>query len=433
MKTYTNRPPGFLKLASLAFIGFVASTVFVQGTALADTAANTVIRNTANVSWQDGALNNYNTSAQVDITINLVAASPALSIASATQTIFSGSTAEYTYTLTTNANGPDDYFFNPAPAQSASTGNIDSLSLAIFDGPGATGSSYGTTDAFSLAATTVATNVTIPANGSATVEVPNDGTAGGGLNGFTGGETILVNGWVLTLDSVDTDPATGIATVTISDSTGNARNLTTGMLIAQQRTFYLRVTPTATINGSTTTVTTTVTDGANTVTGDTVTTVNIAPNITVTKYVRNVFNASGNPGAGGFDINGADYFTTGVSGIAGDTLEYVIVVANATNAGTAVNVVIEDQIPAFTTYVNNSLLLDVDTDPNGGVASWPTTPSDTEDDGDEGEYRAANDTVYIYAGTGGDDTDAGAPPYGTGGSLAGGTYTFGAFRVTIDN
>ena len=103
-----------------------------------------------------------------------------------------------------------------------------------------------------------------------------------------------------------------------------------------------------------------------------------------------------------------------------DVLEYVIGIVNAAGSATATDVVISDPVPNFTAQTGNIAL-----DPGTGVFSNVAT---TADNGDFAEADAV--TVYIFAGSGGDDTTAGVGS-GTGGSLAASTTTYGAFRVTI--
>ncbi|MCI0505626.1 MAG: hypothetical protein L0Z73_05895, partial [Gammaproteobacteria bacterium] len=205
MKTYTNRPPGFFKLAAAAIIGFIASTVFVQGTAFATTAANTVITNQATVNYDDSNGNaQVAINASVDVTVNLVEAAPLLS-APTDQTTFSGTAIDYTYTITTNANGPDVY--NLSATDNFPRAGITANTLEIRDTAGGGGSVIASV---TLAATSVATAAGPIADGaSLQIDVPNDGTAGGGLNGFTGGETVIINGWAFSVVSVDNDNVTG--------------------------------------------------------------------------------------------------------------------------------------------------------------------------------------------------------------------------------
>jgi len=439
MKTHISRPPGFINRVTIAFT-IVLTTLFVHGTAFANTAANTVIHNTATVTYDDVVATGYSTTSSVDITVNLVQATASLSV-SIDQTVTSGSTFDYTYTISTNANGPDTY--NLSVADDTPKVGVTSNTLDIRSASGGGGSTIAS---IALAATTVATDVgPINAGASQLIEVPNDGITDAAINGFVGGETIIVdkggNNWAFTVASIGTDATTGKSQMTITNNTAGSVSLTAGMLIAQQRNFYLRETPVATTQGITIANTLTAADSVpNSTNVVSTTTVNVGANITVVKYVRNVLNAAGNAaGAGAQTINGVTYYTSGVKGNPGDTLEYVIRVQNAVNAGAASNVIISDPIPTFTTSVANSMLLDNDTAADAStVAGWSTTPTDTEADADTGEFDPTVNAqkVWIYAGSGGADTGT-AATYGdgTGGSLAGGAtgaYTFGAFRVTIN-
>jgi len=434
MNTYTNRPPGHLKRAAIVIFGFLASIAFVQGTAFATTAANTVITNQATVNYDDAAGNAQSSiNASVNVTVNLVEAAASLS-APANQTTFSGTAIDYTYTITTNANGPDTY--NLSAADNLPQAGITGNTLEIRDTAGGAGSVIASVD---LAATSVATAAGPIANGaSLQIDVPNDGTAGGGLNGFTGGETIIVdqggNNWLFSVVSVDNDNASGTSQMTIQNNSGGSVSLTVGMLIAEQQTFYLYETATANADGSTVTNTLTATDGTNPATDDTTTTVNIVPSLTVTKYVRNISNNTNGGGNcitvdTGLGAGSVQYCDGTANGEPGDTLEYVIEIVNGASAGVATDVVISDPVPAFTTQTGNIAL-----DP--GTGTW-TNVATTADNGDFAEI--VSNTVYIYAGDGtaaneGEDNGGtSGDGNGEGGRLAGGATTRGAFRVTIDN
>lgn len=438
MKTYTTRPPGFVKLVTACFTAFALTMVFVQGTAFATTAANAIISNTATVNYDDANGNaQAAVNASVDVTVNLVQATPTLSTP-ADQTTFSGTAIDYTYTITTNANGPDSYSLtaNDNLPQAGITAN----SLEIRDTAGGGGSII---NSVALAATSVATATGAIANGaSLQIDVPNDGANDGTLNGFSGGETIIVDqggsNWSFSVVSIDNDAATGTSQMTIQNNSGGSVTLTLGMLIAEQQTFYLYETATANADSSTVTNTLTAGDGVTAnATDNTITTVNIVPSLTVTKYVRNITaNNAGagncitvNTGLGAGSVQYCDGTTTTVSGNPGDTLEYVIEVANGASAGEATDVVISDPVPAFTTQTGNIAL-----DP--GTGTWSNVAT-TVDNGDFAEV--AGGSVYIYAGDGTiagegeDNAGSSGDGNGQGGRLAGGATTRGAFRVTIDN
>ena len=74
---------------------------------------------------------------------------------------------------------------------------------------------------------------------------------------------------------------------------------------------------------------------------------------TLTKFVRNVDNPNGTTGARSFTVNlsANDYYTDGVTGAPGDTLEYLLLAEN-TGAGDVTDCTIDDVLPtAFVTLV----------------------------------------------------------------------------------
>jgi hypothetical protein len=431
MKIYSTRPPGFIKQLTTIFAIVVITMVFAQGTAFATTAANTTISNTATVNYDDADGNAQAAiNASVDVTVNLVEATPTLT-SPADDSGFSGNAVDYSYTITANANGVDTY--DLTDSQTGTTGNILTNTTVFRD-------SGDTTDITSidLGATSVAAGVTVSAAGTTNVTVPSDGAADASLNGLVAGDTVVVNGATHTVASI-TDNASGTSTLELNGN-GSDNTLTVGMQIGQQDTFLFRVTATTDSDGSTVTNQVSARDDAAAqaaATDSTTTTVNLAPNLSVTKYVRNVDCGTCNPTGGtGTTINGEEYWDTAsgesVTGNPGNTMEYVIAVANGASAGTATNVVISDPVPQFTTYVGSSMSVDPD-----GVSGWTALNDGANDASDAGEYDASagsNGTVYIYAGAGGDDgTVAATYNDGTGGSLPGGTTTYGLFQVTIDN
>ncbi|WP_455201728.1 hypothetical protein [Kaarinaea lacus] len=428
MKTYNTRPPGFLKLAALAFAGFIATTVFVQGTAFATTAASTTITNQATVNYDDSAGNAQGAvNASVDVTVNLVEATPTLS-APSDDSVFSGSSVDYTYTIISNANGVDTY--NLTSAQGATFGVI-STNVRVFRDSG------DTVDITSidLGATSVATAVTIAATGTTDVIVPSDSAADGSLNGIVAGDTVVVNGAAHTVASI-TDNPTGTSILELNNN-GVANAVTVGMQIGQQDTFIFRVSPTTTQDSSWVENDVNAQDDATAQAADTDTTrttVNIAPSLTVTKYVRNISNATNGGGNcitvnTGLGAGSVEYCDGTANGEPGDTLEYVIEIVNGATAGTATDVVISDPVPQFTTQSGNIAL-----DP--GTGTWSNVAT-TADNGDFAEIVGG--IVYIYAGDGtaaneGEDNGGtSGDGNGEGGRLAGGDTTRGAFQVTIDN
>ncbi|MFM8495996.1 MAG: isopeptide-forming domain-containing fimbrial protein, partial [Planctomycetia bacterium] len=110
------------------------------------------------------------------------------------------------------------------------------------------------------------------------------------------------------------------------------------------------------------------------------------------------------------DVNGGDVQ-------AGDVLRYTVTVTNsATALDAAVNVLLTDAIPQFTTYKPNSLVV------TAGANAGPKTDAA---DGDQGEFLATADAVRFQLG-------AGAGGAGTsGGRLAPGESTTITFEVVV--
>jgi uncharacterized repeat protein (TIGR01451 family) len=106
--------------------------------------------------------------------------------------------------------------------------------------------------------------------------------------------------------------------------------------------------------------------------------------------------------------------------LAGDTLRYTITVSNAASAlDAAVGVLLNDALPANTTYVPGSLV----------ITAGANLGSKTDAvDADQGEYLAIEEAVRFQLGTGA----GGALPVPAGGRLAPGEFTTVSFDVTID-
>src|SRR3982750_2753659 len=100
------RVPSKAGLVAVALLG--AALSFAQS-ALASTAANTTITNSATVNYNDGGgVAQTPVTATVSVTVTLVPSAVTLS-SPANQTIAQGASATLTYTITSTANGPDTY------------------------------------------------------------------------------------------------------------------------------------------------------------------------------------------------------------------------------------------------------------------------------------------------------------------------------------
>lgn len=424
MKTLRTSPPGLLQKVTGATAVILLSALLLPGTAFADMAANAVIRNTATVDYEDTAGNAQpQISDSVDVTVNLVTAHPTLSDET-TATTPSGVTVDYTYTITSNSNGLDNYGLTSATsAVGGGIGGLGTIEFRDYSGAGPI------TD-IDLGASTVAAIATA---GSTVIIVPNDGAADGSINGINanaGSNTVVINGTTYTVASI-TDNATGPSTITLT--AGLAADVAVGDNIFQQKQFILRATPTTTVSGDTYTVTVTADDGVTAgaaPSDDTITTVTLI-SLSVVKYVANITTGAAGGGATvgpfttGLGAANVTYYESGVTANPGDILEYVIAVTNAAGSGTADNVIITDPVPAFTSLTGNVALDD-------GGGAFAVSAGTAVDDRDFVETDGT--TVYIYAGSGGDDDPGGAGGglgAGGGGSLPASTTTYGAFRVQV--
>jgi len=416
-------------------------------TSEAGTAANATLRNTVTVDYKNASGTQMAPkTAFVDITVSLKAATPTLTLVSgAAQNTPPNTGIDYTYTLTTNANGPDTYNLSTSVTDMATQTTASTVEFRTAAVGG--GSVITALAPVTLGATTAAAGVAIPATTQTTVTVLRDnGTYGATVNNIAVNDTVVFgsDATVCTVNSVTAASGLGTTTIDVTCTAAVAVNL--GDQIREFQTVYLHVVPgtTTAITNQTITVDTTARDAglveAATAVSQTVTTV-LVPQLTVDKYVRNVSGGAdetaGNSGGMALGkitidtLGGAglvDYFLSGVKGKPGNTLEYVIAINTSNGGGNAQDVKISDPLTSYTTYVAGSMRLDPGNGTFGALL-------DGANDADAGEYKptAGSETVYIYAGTGG--TDGAAPlTYGdgTGGTLAPNKTTYGVYRVTIN-
>ena len=411
MKNYRRKLSLYPGLALTAIFGAGLLALTLVGEASATTAANAVIRNTATVTYDDAGGNPQTAATDsVDVTVNLVAVQPELNAPPDTTTPSAVAT-NYNYTLLNKSNGPETFALSVSYTAGAGTitGHTEVFRNA--------GDTANITD-ITLGATSAAAGA---ASGTAVLTVPNDGSGAGGntpVNGIAAGDTIVIGTDVYTVASTVDNP-TGTSTITLT--TNLVANVTIGTQIGERGSFISRTTPTASVNNSTYTLTVSADAASTPATDDTVTTVLLAA-LNVTKYVQNITSVVACGGGSitrntGLGAGAIAYCDSGVTGLPGQTLEYVIAVNNPAGGAAATDVIISDPVPAFTTQTGNIAL-----DP--GTGTWSNVAT-TANNGDFAEV--VGNTVYIYAGTGGNDNT------NAGGSLAANTTTLGAFRVTIDN
>jgi uncharacterized repeat protein (TIGR01451 family) len=354
-----------LGLGAMLLMAAVAAT---PRQADANTASNTLIRNTATVRYNDaGGTAQTPVTAQADVTVTLVAAAPTLS-APPDQSTQPGSPVTYNYTITANANGPDTYNLSRTFAESA--GITPGTSTAV-----------PSVASVLLGATTFATPTTITAAGITPITVPSDGVAGGGLNGIAAGDTVVIGAATYIVSSV-VDNANGTSTVNVTGNGTASALLPYGTLIAEQQAFTVLVTPgtvTATTNQSVTVdlIATSAAVPAISSTDQTITTVLVA-NLSVVKEVSKDGTA----------------WSVATTAAPGTLLYYRITVTNNGGAN-ATSVVITDPLTTYTAYVAGS-----GKRASGAASSYvaaPTTLTDTNGDGDGYDWNLTTANMVTYS------------------------------------
>lgn len=317
----------------------ICTTIFVAlsaGSALANVAANTAIVNTASLTFTGGSAQ-----ASVTVTVALVPSSPNVTITNAAgaYTTPDSPTLTNSVVVTATANGPASYSITPAVNASSNT-----AAPSVSSGGSVTVGASVTTGASGT------TYLTVPAGGASGNNAAVNGIAVNDTIVFLGGATVYTRQVTGTVDNGDgTFQLVWSSSIPAGDIPGN------GVQVGERQTINITVAPgTVVVPGTDITVTAealVATAGA----GD-VTVVNgtanvwstPSPNVTITKYVRNLVPA-GNSGATGntsLTVNTATnvYYTGGVTGKPGDTLEYVIVATN-TGATDLANCAISDLVP----------------------------------------------------------------------------------------
>jgi uncharacterized repeat protein (TIGR01451 family) len=424
MNTKVKKRGSIQTLTTFWTTALMMMVLAVAPCALASTAENTEITNTVTVTWNDvTGLNSYNTDATSTVTVDLVPSQPNIVYAPAVDST-ENTIVDLTYTITGTANGDDSYTIaltNPANV------TVGGLTLPAAD------------TTIILGGTTLVADT----DGTFTITVPFDGDAtGNSVNSIAPNSWIVIGTTAYEVSTITENAAANTTTIELFtvDAGGGALAPPSGAagdVVGEQQTVTISVTTGAFPPADTTSTTGTHdvdatvswTGGSVVQASDTVITVH-RPLLTVNKYVQVVAGGSVVTGSGGqygpIDVgSGSLTYYQNVDAPPGATLEYIVVVEN-TGTGTdgqASNLVIEDPIPQFTTYVANSLRLYQDID---DTATYPlASPTDASGD-DAGETDGTPDpaTIWIYAGINGTS--------GTGGTLAAGATTIGAFQVTID-
>jgi hypothetical protein len=366
-----------------------ASTViaFLLGgaqVAMADVAANHIVRNTATVNYTDaGGINPDSDSDFVDITINLVAAAPtvAFDAAASTQDLLllgTNQAVSLVYDVTSNANGVDTYTVADA---STGTGTVAVL--------GATPSSpveLGGT-VYSGAAPILAGTFPSDADGvggavAAVILVASDNDSSDSItNGLAVDDFVKIGTAVCQVHDVTEDGTeeNGSTLLEVDRCVGTTSDLAVGDQIGERLQVTLSFTTNEIIGALvlTTDFTSATDNGVATQVGESAEI--LATNLLIHKFVRNT---NGGQNSAGVDynpdcadtaclvVNSVIYFKSLVTADPTHTLQYALLVFNA--GGIVTNVKVMDPIVAFTSYtVDTTALVPFGTTTGGTACSAP--------------------------------------------------------------
>ena len=410
------------KLFSIIALFFLFSLCVHIGRALADVAANARIVNQATLSFDDGSGVLQTTNASVIVTVAHVAGIPTLNAPANGEVAYIDAATPLTfgYTITAGGNGPDTYTINSSIVDQTDNGGNAGFSFSASTLPGETITITGSTASIDLGATITTTGST-----TTILHVPSDGVADNAVNGIRVDDIVMVDGGTATRVTAVSDPDSGTATITIADALSTAPGA--GVTVLELGAFTLTVTSgTIDITGTDIVVTVETTAvSTDDPASDTVVATYTSGSATLTKYVRNVTSANGTTGERSFSFRSSTYryYTGGVTGAPGDTLEYLLLVDNP-GSSPVTDCTIEDDLPTeFVSFVSDaygSSIEAIHVDENN-------IETELSADADTDAATLSNDTLSVHVG----DPDGATPPGG--GTVAGNASVFIVYQVTINN
>lgn len=381
-----------MRQSYLILLGLLLSLplIFAGKEAMAKTAANTQIVNTATLSYYDGS-STKSSSSTVTVLVTLVPSGVDIIPGPNQTTTYNGSSTKLTnsFIVTATANGPDTYTVTTSITSSNNTSSPTATPLSV---------------SISLGAT-----VTVSGSSTTAIVVPADGVSNGSVNGILANSTVFINNEERDVQSV-IDNATGTSTITLKAPLSSAPGA--GVLVAGRQVVNVDVTA-----GSITTVGQDVTVAKNlTVTSTSQgniskTSASVTDTFTsgaanLAKYVRNTVNASGSGTP--YVYNSTNYYRAGVTAAPGDRLEYLLVATNSSpNPVSAA--AINDLLP--TTFA--SLKADA-----YGVGKEVTYVDDANlattysaaVDTDQANYNSGSGQLTVYVGSGATNAVGGSIP-----------------------
>ena len=451
----------------LAKAGVAILFMMVGAQAMANLAADHIVRNSATVAFADA--NNVTVpydallhTATVDITIKLVQAAPDVALnttlTGSLAAISTNSTVTLHYDVTSKANGYDTYELLPGLTINSGTGTSEGTIGAAVE--------LGATVAAAAATGFSVTDVTDSTDAGTAITVAADSLGNdGNHNKLAVGDTVVVfadTTLVCKVNHVDESGTTDIADFANATDTiwvdlckteagvnaAGSETLAIGGLIGerQQITVDIGVGSTAATVEVIASFDATVagTPDAAAIAAAQVDITVVSASLAIYKFVRNVDGGAGDACSSTLACvsqNGLTYYRTGVTAAPGTDLEYAILLIN-TGTIDAKNVILTDDVPitSFVTYNANSIQLVTQVTPATAFCADTTcafgspTLVSAEDtvfgaDGDFGEFQS--NTVTVSAGaTGAGLTDPEADTLG--GQIDAGNMSLVIFQVTVD-
>jgi hypothetical protein len=349
-------------LALVAALGLM----FSSSNAAAATSADATIFNQAKLTYSGGSV-----TVGVSVKVALVGATPTLSTP-ADDSVTSGDVVEILYAITSNANGLDNYDLTTTQSNIANnTGTLQNAGILILAGD--TGTTQITNLDLGAAITAspnlVANQISIPAGAEA--NLANDMYIN--LDGFgvykidTAANSGIVPGTVASIGNDGVETHTFVELLTTTDLPGDSLvtgsdfaigAVAGGIQVGEIKQFRVAVTGGA-FTGDSTSGTHTVTTSADPDTGAAVSAeddVDIAVTAAAVSLTKDIALVTGADGAGNGGTVGA-YTTTSFDVSPGDVLSYRITVGPEAGQPAIIDASIDDSVPAFTTYVTDSLRL----------------------------------------------------------------------------
>ena len=390
-------------LGTLALV----SGILMSHQAYANTAGGAVIHNFATLTY---AGNTTGIKAAVNVAVQTVASEPTVVKSTSDQTVPSYGTADYTFTVASTSNGADSFALSLLIAN-ANTAGAPSVSF-LLNGTPVTNLALGG-------------SVTSQLSGNNTLYIPAGSEANLAIN-----TVINVGGSLYTITNVtpgtvaSTDISTGISTAEVATvlavtPVGAAAPITAGSVavgtqIGQQVTLTQRVIASApstsaviathTVSFTATATATDDTGAAVVYTSDsstnTITTVTIATT-NLGKFVRNISRPAANTsGTGNIACGTETFYAAGVVSKPADQLEYCLRASVATGQPTLTGANLQDEVPAYTTYVANSTTLNgtpvADPAPNVLPLSGAGLVVQSPGAGAAGEIVAGESAVVVF-------------------------------------